>query len=107
MLGIVQAFLFLFKDLSKDKGKVTDQLDAMLSAAVGVGVVFFYGVPIAPVDACDLPAGIAAECFGEFVKLFDELVPSAPHSGVFFFLEASSAMQGRNSGNCAKKCPAN
>jgi len=99
-------FQFLLEDLSKDKGKVTDQLDAMLSVAVGIGVVFFYGVPITPLHACNLPAGVAAECFGEFVKFFDEPVANTPHSGVFFSFEAAPTVQGRNCGHCAKKCPA-
>ena len=86
---------------------IADQLDAMLATAVGIGIIFFYGIPITPLHARDLLAGVAAECLGEFVEFLGEPVASTPHSGIFSFLEVSSAVQGRNCSHCAEKCPAN
>src|SRR3989339_29305 len=64
----------LIQDLPQYKGGVLNHLKTVMPAAVGVAIKFFGLLSVGPVHPRDIRAVDSAKRFGEFLKLFVQLI---------------------------------
>ena len=97
------ALRILIEDLSQSIGRISHELDAVLTPAFRIGVKILDHLPVLPIHSGNILTVGTAEGLGELFELFDQLEREKPHAWIFLFFKVGPTVKAGNKGHTTQQ----